>query len=183
MCHGSFFTEWPFCLQCLYVHGLRSARDTEFYRSVIASASSELCGQPTPTADFQDIFSKVQATLAQPTTGSTVSSDQFPSQTAVSLYYTASGSLGPGSITGSATGATATGGSTNAGGSRSTSGGGSIRASPTTPASSQSPGSSAGSSSISPSASASGNDGAGRPLAGQDGVFVGVMIGILAWLA
>jgi hypothetical protein len=115
MCNGSFFTEWPYCLQCLYVHGLRSQRDTAFYNSVIASASGQLCGQPTPTADFQNIFSKIQATLAQPTTGSTVSSDQFPSQTAVSLYYTASGPIGPGAITGSATAATATGGASNPG--------------------------------------------------------------------
>jgi hypothetical protein len=34
--------------------------------------------------------------------------DQFPSNTAVSLYFTASGRQGPGPITGSATGATRT---------------------------------------------------------------------------
>jgi hypothetical protein len=38
--------------------------------------------------------------------GATVRSDQFPSQTAISLYFTPSGSQGAGSITGSATQAT-----------------------------------------------------------------------------
>lgn len=44
----------------------------------------------------------------QPTTGATVSSDQAPSSTAVSLYFTLTGSQGPGAITGSAAEATAT---------------------------------------------------------------------------
>lgn len=109
MCGGSFFTEWPACLQCLYLHGLRSERDVSFYSSVIAAASSALCGTATPTADFQAIFSSAQAAIPQPTTGATVSSDQAPSQTAVSLYYTATGPQGPGPITGSAALATATG--------------------------------------------------------------------------
>ena len=38
--------------------------------------------------------------------GATVMSDQFPSQTAVSLYFTPTGSQGVGVITGSATAAT-----------------------------------------------------------------------------
>lgn len=38
--------------------------------------------------------------------GATVMSDQFPSQTAISLYFTPTGSQGAGAITGSATAAT-----------------------------------------------------------------------------
>lgn len=62
----------------------------------------------------------------QPTTGATVSSDRAPSSTAVSLYFTLSGSQGAGAITGSLAEATATTtASASATGTSSTSGGGS----------------------------------------------------------
>lgn len=47
--------------------------------------------------------------------GNTIASDQYPSQTAISLYYTDTRSQGPGTITGSATAATATVSSTTRG--------------------------------------------------------------------
>ncbi|KAK0614258.1 hypothetical protein B0T14DRAFT_539810 [Immersiella caudata] len=107
MCSGSFFSEWPFCLQCLFVHGLRSERDLAFYKSVISTASSSLCAAPTPTAEFASIFSDIQVAAPYPTTGETVSSDQAVGNTAVSLYFTATTRQGPGQITGAATAATA----------------------------------------------------------------------------
>jgi hypothetical protein len=109
MCHGSYFSEWPFCQQCLYFHGLRSQRDLAQYESILTVASSSFCGAATPTDSFASYFATVEATAVVPTTGSTVSSDQAVSQTAVSLYFTASGSQGPGAITGAATAATLSG--------------------------------------------------------------------------
>lgn len=106
MCNGSFFADWPYCLQCLFIHGLRSERDVAYYKSVITEASTSLCGVPTPTAEFASIFSSVQVAIAYPTTGNTVSSDQAPGETAVSLYFTATAYQGPGQITGPATAAT-----------------------------------------------------------------------------
>ncbi|KAM7195435.1 hypothetical protein V8F20_007494, partial [Naviculisporaceae sp. PSN 640] len=108
MCGGSFFDEWPYCLQCLFFHGLRSERDVFFYKDVIATASSALCEVPTPTAEFKSIFESVRGIVPVPTTGGTISSDQAVGQTAISLYYTATVSQGPGRITGEATAATAT---------------------------------------------------------------------------
>lgn len=108
ICGGSFFDDWRGCQACLLYHGARSERDEAFYLSVVDVASSSLCGTATPTSDFAAIFSAVAATLAQPTTGATTSGDLAPSSTAVSLYYTLSGSQGPGAITGSAASATAT---------------------------------------------------------------------------
>ncbi|KAK1829081.1 hypothetical protein QBC39DRAFT_139055 [Podospora conica] len=108
MCTGSFFFEWPFCLQCLFLHGLRSERDVFHYRAVLDAASTALCDVPTPTAEFRSIFSSAQNTVAEPTEGSTVSSDIAHGVTNVSLYFTATGPQGPGRITGDATAATAT---------------------------------------------------------------------------
>lgn len=108
MCNppSTFFADWQGCQQCLFVHGARSQEDLDKYSSIISSASIILCTD-TPTAGFAAIFSSVAATAAPTATGATVLSDQFPSQSAVSLYYTAVGSQGPGAISGSAMTATA----------------------------------------------------------------------------
>jgi hypothetical protein len=110
MCGGSFFTEWPSCQACLLLHGLRSERDVARYDSLLSAASSSFCDPAaTPTAVFAEVFSSLDGPgFPVPTTGATVSSDRAPGETAVSLYYTASGSQGPGRITGAAAGATAT---------------------------------------------------------------------------
>ena len=108
MCTGSFFREWPFCLQCLFIHGLRSERDVNHYRSVLEAASTALCDVPTPTAEFKSIFLSAQYTAVVPTDGATATADVAQGRTEVSLYYTATAPQGPGIISGPATAATAT---------------------------------------------------------------------------
>ncbi|KAK0741262.1 hypothetical protein B0T18DRAFT_296476, partial [Schizothecium vesticola] len=108
MCTGSFFFEWPFCLQCLFLHGLRSERDVSHYRAVLDAASTALCDAATPTAEFKSIFLSAQHMAAEPTEGATISSDAAQGVTDVSLYFTATAPQGPGRITGAATAATAT---------------------------------------------------------------------------
>lgn len=123
LCGGSYFAEWAGCQDCLFFHGQRTERDEAFYKAVVSAASHSLCdflssssapstspapAPAAPTTDFPAIFTSVEATMTHPTTGATVSSDQAPSSTAVSLYFTLSGSQGPGPITGSAATATAT---------------------------------------------------------------------------
>ena len=68
----------------------------------------------TPTADFADLFSSASDAVA-PTGTDTLTTDLYPSQTAISLYYTPTGKQGPGAITGSATAATKVESSTAAG--------------------------------------------------------------------
>ncbi|KAI3534227.1 hypothetical protein CABS01_01934 [Colletotrichum abscissum] len=106
ICGGSFFAEKLACERCLTVHGLRSERNLAFYSGVLSSASNALC-TGTPTAVFASIYSGIEAAATPVTTGATVTSDQAPSNTAISLYYTASGPQGPGTITGAAASATA----------------------------------------------------------------------------
>jgi len=96
---SSFFDDWRACEKCQFVHGARTEKDIAKYASIMTTASSSLCAG-TPTAQWRDIFSSVKYKVPDPTTGSSVSSDQFISQSAVSLYYTPSGSQGPGAITG-----------------------------------------------------------------------------------
>ncbi|GAB0136292.1 hypothetical protein EsDP_00004598 [Epichloe bromicola] len=110
MCTGSFFMDWRGCQNCLFVHGFRSARDHVYWEQVVSAASYSLC-HASPTAEFQSIFSSVQANTKEVppvTTGESMSSDKFPGKTDVSLYYTATAPApqGPGVITGAAAMAT-----------------------------------------------------------------------------
>ncbi|KAK1979152.1 hypothetical protein LZ30DRAFT_690879 [Colletotrichum cereale] len=107
MCGGSFFAEKLACERCLFVHGLRSEQNLAYYRGILSSASNALC-TGTPTAEFSAVYSNIAAAATPVTTGATAKSDQAPSNTAISLYYTASGAQGPGSITGEAVSATGT---------------------------------------------------------------------------
>lgn len=108
MWNGGYFPNWRGCLNCQYVHGTRSEAVAEAFDNILSSASQQFC-TGTPTAVFADYFSALSDSSPQTATGAaTTTSDQFPSQSAVSLYYTASGNQGPGAITGSAAQATAT---------------------------------------------------------------------------
>ncbi|PVH85485.1 hypothetical protein DL98DRAFT_511536 [Cadophora sp. DSE1049] len=106
MCGGSFFSDWIGCLNCNYVHGARSPQIVDSFHTIITSASNALC-TGTPTASFAAIFSSL-SNAAAPTGTDTAVSDQFPSQTTISLYYTVSGPQGIGAITGEAASATRT---------------------------------------------------------------------------
>ncbi|KAN0089714.1 hypothetical protein V8E51_019974 [Hyaloscypha variabilis] len=106
MCGGSYFSDWIGCLNCDFVHGGRSPAVTSAFHIILSSASNELC-TGTPTADFQSIFQSLQYNPVA-SGSATDLSDLYPSETAVSLYFTATGPQGPGAITGSATLATKT---------------------------------------------------------------------------
>ena len=107
MCGGSFFADWLGCRACLLFHGGLSERELAGYRGVLSAVSAQLCAPgATPTAAFSDLFNS-QAPPAV-STGATTSADQKSGDADVGLYYTPSGSQGPGAITGSATAATAT---------------------------------------------------------------------------
>ncbi|KAI5198605.1 hypothetical protein E4T39_06713 [Aureobasidium subglaciale] len=106
MCNGGYFPNWSGCLNCEYVHGTRSEAVAQANEAIISSASSAFC-TGTPTAVFASYFSSISDESPQTATGAaTTLSDQYPSQSAVSLYYTASGNQGVGAITGSAAQAT-----------------------------------------------------------------------------
>jgi hypothetical protein len=112
---STFFADWLGCRNCLLVHGgskwipsllgwsaliwAVTQRDHDTYASILSSASNVLCSG-TPTAKFNDIFSTLEAKQTPDATGGTAFSDQYPSSTAVSLYYTAPGPQGSGAITG-----------------------------------------------------------------------------------
>jgi hypothetical protein len=110
MCNGGYFSNWSGCLNCQYVHGTRSEAVRDAFDNILSSASSQFCNAAaTPTAVFASYFSALSNRSPQTATGVATSvSDRYPSQSAVSLYFTATGVQGPGLVTGSAAMATAT---------------------------------------------------------------------------
>ncbi|KAF6832860.1 hypothetical protein CPLU01_05949 [Colletotrichum plurivorum] len=172
MCGGSFFAAKLGCERCLFVHGLRSERELAFYSGVLSSASNALC-TGTPTAAYAAIYSNIEVAATPVTTGATATSDRAQGNTAISLYYTASGPQGPGSITGAAASATNTGGSTTASETSEGTTSRGVRTSATTAASST--GTASGDAAATPSSSDSGampTFAAGGLLAGAAGLAV-----------
>jgi hypothetical protein len=96
---SSFFADWRGCQNCQLAHGARSEQDINKAFALISSASNALC-TGTPTARFRDLYSTLDNKAAVTLSGATTSNDRAPSQTAVSIYYTASGVQGPGVIAG-----------------------------------------------------------------------------------
>ncbi|KAG7124335.1 hypothetical protein HYQ45_013689 [Verticillium longisporum] len=107
MCNGSFFPEKLACERCHFVHGLRSGSEVDRYEGILAAASNALC-DGNPTAPFASLFASAEAVATPVSDGATGATDQFVSETDVSLYYTATGDQGAGTITGDAASATAT---------------------------------------------------------------------------
>lgn len=108
MCNGSYFPDWTGCQNCLLVHGLRSERDNFYWSKVMSVASDALC-TGTPTAILQSLFASATTNTDKApfaTSGDTTSWDQYPDNTAISLYYTTTITQGLGDITGTATSAT-----------------------------------------------------------------------------
>jgi hypothetical protein len=94
---STYFVDWVGCRKCLEVHGGMSELEYNGYVLQASAASSSMCSG-TPTTNIAGVFSA--AVFTGTPTGATTSSDQFPSNSAVSLYYTAPGPQGPGTITG-----------------------------------------------------------------------------------
>jgi hypothetical protein len=101
MCTGGFFDAYLGCNECFRVHG--GTENAEWFpTSVISSASAAFC-TATPTDSFEDILGTAVENLPYLTATGT---DLYPNKTDVSLYFTATGTLTAGAITGSATAAT-----------------------------------------------------------------------------
>ncbi|EHA50941.1 hypothetical protein MGG_12858 [Pyricularia oryzae 70-15] len=178
MCGGSFFSDWMGCESCLQAAGERSDRDIARYASVISAASSSLCGSGTLTKSYKEIFSSVDGTVPPVTTGATRSSDRLSGSTQVSNYFTATGTQGPGPISGSATAATSrpaeteTRGTTSSSRTTATTGGSS---------SSPSPGSQSNTANGNEPATTSSSTGLGAaPTAAMGGMALGLAAGALA---
>ncbi|KAF2666397.1 hypothetical protein BT63DRAFT_428169 [Microthyrium microscopicum] len=108
---STYFADWTACRKCLEVHGGLSEREYNGYLLQASAASSSMC-TGTPTTDIAGVFKSAKVTGTP--TGATSRTDSFPSDSAVSLYYTPSGKQGLGAISGSATAATASTGSGSA---------------------------------------------------------------------
>ncbi|KFY07182.1 hypothetical protein V492_07378 [Pseudogymnoascus sp. VKM F-4246] len=103
LCGGNFFDASRGCLECTYAHGFFDAEyPLDKALSKLTSASSAECSA-TPVA--MNYAERVPGTLKSATDDvATLTSDRFPSDTAISNYWTGATTPIAGQITGSATG-------------------------------------------------------------------------------
>lgn len=100
---SGYFDMFGGCNSCFEVHGGVEGEDW-FPPALIGSVSANFC-TGTPQTDIDDLFDSMVQT-AIPSSAMTTANDLFPSQTAVSLYFTGTLETAAGEITGSALAAT-----------------------------------------------------------------------------
>jgi hypothetical protein len=107
-CTGSYATLFDGCLACFQTHGLAASAISSM-ASVNAVAMTAMCSTTPVTRALADIDQSIVDAQQATQTGVsdhyiTIVRDLFPSDTAVSNYFTATGAMTPGAITGEATG-------------------------------------------------------------------------------
>jgi hypothetical protein len=103
LCGGSFFEVSAGCNACLFSHGY-TLETPEEASSSLSSLSTAECNPTPPFQPFRNLLPSPNVTHAiQIEETETLGHDQFPNKTDVSYYFTATGSVTDGAITGSAT--------------------------------------------------------------------------------
>lgn len=102
LCNGAFWDTWRGCDACFFAHGSSSDNPADSAKS-ISSLSIAECSPSPPSRPFKSLFPIYTTDIIS--TSVTLVNDNFPNNTAVSNYWTATETaLTPGTITGSATG-------------------------------------------------------------------------------
>jgi len=107
LCNGAYATVFDGCIACYKVHGLL-APSISSMASVNSMALTAVCSATPVTRAFTDVQQSLYDAEQETQTGNsddyiTLESDLFPRDTAVSNYFTPTGAMTPGSITGAAT--------------------------------------------------------------------------------
>lgn len=100
LCGGSWFDAAIGCELCQIAHGVQGATHAEVSASVSSLSRAE-CATSPPRGPFTNLVPPLNHTTLQADV--TLGPDQYPDQTAVSNYFTATASMTPGAITGEAT--------------------------------------------------------------------------------
>lgn len=109
LCTGGYWEAVRGCNACNYAHGYRgsppvSAAAFEYSTaSYISSLRAAECHVSPPYQPFSNLLPTFNITAAEDSPLTTLASDLYPNNTAVSNYFTATQSMTPGRITGSAT--------------------------------------------------------------------------------
>lgn len=103
MCNGGFFEALSGCNACIMAHG--GAADFDWYsQSELDTLQSSFCSAKQPE-EFYELAEETLLTDDDDDTSYSTGSDIAPSNTAVSVYFTATQKYTAGAITGSATAA------------------------------------------------------------------------------
>ncbi|KAJ6126827.1 hypothetical protein N7523_002439 [Penicillium sp. IBT 18751x] len=109
LCTGGHWEAMRGCDACYYAHGYRgspsmsAAAYEHSTASYMSSLSAAECHVTPPYQPFSNLLPSPNYTSVEDSPSITLASDRFPNNTAVSNYFTATQSMTPGKITGSAT--------------------------------------------------------------------------------
>ena len=109
LCTGGYWEAMRGCDACNYAHGYRgspsvsAAAFEHSTASYISSLSAAECHVSPPYQPFTNLLPTLNITSVEDSPPITLASDLYPNNTAVSNYFTATQSMTPGRITGSAT--------------------------------------------------------------------------------
>ncbi|KAJ5125477.1 uncharacterized protein N7443_008547 [Penicillium atrosanguineum] len=109
LCTGGYWEAVRGCNACNYAHGYRgspsisAAAFEHSTASYVSSISAAECHVSPPYQPFSNLLPTVNITSLYDSPSITLASDRFPNNTAVSKYFTATRSMTPGNISGSAT--------------------------------------------------------------------------------
>ncbi|CAI7619272.1 unnamed protein product [Penicillium pancosmium] len=102
LCHGSYWEAEAGCNSCHFVHGNTYSSPSKA-ASYLTSLSMAECTPSPPTQAFSNLTPPVNLTALTEAPPMTLGHDQFPNNTAVSNYFTPTGEMTLGQITGTAT--------------------------------------------------------------------------------
>ncbi|KAJ5946412.1 hypothetical protein N7454_003251 [Penicillium verhagenii] len=102
LCHGSYWEAEAGCNSCYFVHGNTYSSPSKA-ASYLTSLSMAECTPSPPTQAFSNLTPPVNFTALIEAPPMTLGHDQFPNNTAVSNYFTPTGEMTLGQITGTAT--------------------------------------------------------------------------------
>jgi hypothetical protein len=103
LCNGAFWDVSIGCDDCFLAHGYLGFTPSEAL-STVSSLSAAECSPTPPSQPYSNLLPVQNVTSAYYAPNITLGNDRFPNNTAVSNYFTATGSDTAGAITGSATG-------------------------------------------------------------------------------
>lgn len=103
LCEGAYWEALQGCANCYHAHGYQGSTPSEASSSIARLSRAE-CSPTPPSQPFSNLLPAVNVTSVENSPPLTLGTDRAPNNTAIDIYFTATLSMMPGQVTGSATG-------------------------------------------------------------------------------
>lgn len=103
LCTSSYWEILKGCDDCFIAHGDLDFTSDDSASKISSLSSAECLAATPPIQPYSNLFAPVNISTVFTEADISIGTDRFPNNTAVSNYYTQTGEVTPGAITGSAT--------------------------------------------------------------------------------